>query len=270
MHWRGRCGSTAPPISTFACSPASRRLPPHRARAPRWSRPSRHWPPRPPTWCRRCSTSGPRPRRPGPCSARCSTSPSPTSCAGSSSTPPRPRRYRPNWNEDAASSVAHLRMAARPDQPNPALDALVAELSAASPEFRQLWAGHEVQLCTSGLKVLVHPDLGVFTTAFDSFRSSDGTATLVLLRPAGDDRSRTVFDMLTTVELEFAWAEPDSGLRLSRRDAIQSPRDGEGASPGVERLSCGHRPYAACTSGTARRARVRRSCRKSGFCSVPV
>ena len=78
--------------------------------------------------------------------------------------------------------------------------------------------------------MLAHSDLGVFTTAFDSFRSSDGTATLVLLRPAGDDRSRTVFDMLTTVELDFAWAEPDSSLPLSRRAAIQSPRDGEGAS----------------------------------------
>jgi transcriptional regulator with XRE-family HTH domain len=117
---------------------------------------------------------------------------------------PESRRYHPNWATDAANSVAFLRVAARPDRPDPELDALVAELQDASADFRRWWEDHEVRPCASGLKTFDHPVVGRFTVAYDSFPSADEPASLVVYRAAGDDRSRTAFDLLTTVTLDFA------------------------------------------------------------------
>jgi len=118
-----------------------------------------------------------------------------------------PERH-PRWADDAASAVAVLRMADRPDSQDERFDALVAELSAGSAEFRRLWAGHEVRPCMSGFKVLRHPEVGEFSLAYDSFASLDQAATLILLRPAGDERSQTAYELLTTVALDFSAAEP--------------------------------------------------------------
>jgi len=46
--------------------------------------------------------------------------------------------------------------------------------------------------------------VGPFTAAYESFPSFDQAVILVLYRPAGDERSRTAFELLTTVELDFA------------------------------------------------------------------
>ena len=117
---------------------------------------------------------------------------------------PASRDYHPDWATDSANNVAFLRSKVRPGSPDPELDALVEELAAASPEFRRSWDDHEVKPCASGLKRFAHPVVGTFTAAYDSFPSADQPATLVLYRPAGDERSRTAFALLTTVELDFA------------------------------------------------------------------
>lgn len=117
---------------------------------------------------------------------------------------PESRRYHPDWATDAANCVAFLRTAARPDRPDPELGALIAELQATSADFRRWWDDHEVRPCAAGLKTFDHPVVGRFTAAYDSFPSADQPATLVLYRAAGDDRSRTAFELLTTVELDFA------------------------------------------------------------------
>jgi len=117
---------------------------------------------------------------------------------------PASRRYHPDWESDAAFCAAFLRASVRPDRPDPELDDLVAELHAASADFRRCWDDHDVRPCASGLKTFDHPVVGRFTVAFDAFPSDDQPATLVLYRAAGDERSRTAFDLLTTVELDFA------------------------------------------------------------------
>ena len=114
---------------------------------------------------------------------------------------PRSRRYHPEWAADAANCAANLRLAVAPDRPDPELDALVAELRATSAEFQRFWDDHEVRPCASGVKHYHHPEVGRFSVAYDSFPSADQDATLVLYRAHGDDRSRTAFDLLTTVEL---------------------------------------------------------------------
>jgi hypothetical protein len=48
--------------------------------------------------------------------------------------------------------------------------------------------------------------VGRLSAAYDSFPSGDEAATLVLYRATGDERSRTAFELLTTVDLE-TWAD---------------------------------------------------------------
>jgi transcriptional regulator with XRE-family HTH domain len=119
---------------------------------------------------------------------------------------PRSRRYHVNWATDAAFCVAFLRTAVHPDRPDPGLDALVAELQEASADFRRWWDDHEVRPCASGVKVFDHPAVGRLSAAYESFPAADEGATLVLYRATGDERSRTAFELLTTVDLE-PWAD---------------------------------------------------------------
>ncbi|MFC7386905.1 helix-turn-helix transcriptional regulator [Sphaerisporangium rhizosphaerae] len=75
-------------------------------------------------------------------------------------TDPRAKELFVDWADIASDSVAHLRAAAghRPDDPE--LNALVAELHEASPEFRRLWPTRELRRKVSGRKELNHPTAG--------------------------------------------------------------------------------------------------------------
>jgi transcriptional regulator with XRE-family HTH domain len=70
-----------------------------------------------------------------------------------------------NWHDEAAQLVANLRRAADEAPEDPAFEALVQRLSV-YPEFRKLWARHEVKRRGATRKELHHPVLGtlVFTT----------------------------------------------------------------------------------------------------------
>ncbi|MEO7732721.1 MAG: hypothetical protein ABIY55_17255, partial [Kofleriaceae bacterium] len=70
-----------------------------------------------------------------------------------------------NWAEEAAQLVASLRRAADEAPEDPVFEALVERLRA-FPEFRRLWARHEVKRRGATRKELRHPRLGtlVFTT----------------------------------------------------------------------------------------------------------
>ncbi|MFG1808497.1 helix-turn-helix transcriptional regulator [Streptomyces sp. NPDC049040] len=75
-------------------------------------------------------------------------------------TDPAARSLFADWPEIAADSVAHLRAETghRPD--DPALAALVAELTAASPDFRRLWTARALRHKADGRKHLNHPEAG--------------------------------------------------------------------------------------------------------------
>ncbi|MEU4230540.1 helix-turn-helix transcriptional regulator [Nonomuraea sp. NPDC026600] len=64
----------------------------------------------------------------------------------------------------ARGSVADLRAAAGRFPDDPAIQALVAEMLALSPEFAELWARHEVQIRREHLKHVFHPSVGVIET----------------------------------------------------------------------------------------------------------
>ncbi|CAN5307454.1 helix-turn-helix transcriptional regulator [soil metagenome] len=69
------------------------------------------------------------------------------------------KEMSPDWEELAAGAVAALRMTARPDDPR--LIEIVGELSVSDPDFRRLWARHDVHPSSSGTSLTHVPGFGV-------------------------------------------------------------------------------------------------------------
>lgn len=80
-------------------------------------------------------------------------------------------RYRglhPHRTEEAALSVASLRVIAGRHPDDRLLAELVGQLAVRSPEFAALWSRHPVRTCTSGVKHLHHPLVGPLTLTFEN------------------------------------------------------------------------------------------------------
>jgi transcriptional regulator with XRE-family HTH domain len=90
------------------------------------------------------------------------------------------RRVFVQWADEAAQLVANLRRAADEAPEDPALDALVERLSA-YPEFKRLWARHEVKRRGATQKVFRHPRLG--TLAFTTLAFAAEALRLVIFLP---------------------------------------------------------------------------------------
>jgi transcriptional regulator with XRE-family HTH domain len=74
------------------------------------------------------------------------------------------------WEGKAADIVSYLRMDAGCHPDDPALSALVGELSVKSAEFRRLWATHDVKDKGHGVKRLRHPLVGELTLSYETFK----------------------------------------------------------------------------------------------------
>ncbi|MCA2200254.1 helix-turn-helix domain-containing protein [Streptomyces griseoincarnatus] len=83
---------------------------------------------------------------------------------------PAQRELFVEWEQKACDMVAYLRMDAGRHPDDPALSALVGELSVKSEEFRTLWARHDVKEKSHGVKRLRHPLVGELTLLWESFR----------------------------------------------------------------------------------------------------
>jgi transcriptional regulator with XRE-family HTH domain len=75
-------------------------------------------------------------------------------------TDPEARERFLDWDEVAADSVAHLRAATGHCPDDAGLVRLVAEMGAASAEFREFWVARELRHKVSGRKNLFHPEVG--------------------------------------------------------------------------------------------------------------
>lgn len=90
----------------------------------------------------------------------------------------------PNWLKTTEVAVAHLRAQASLHPTDPRLLALVAELSAHSSRFRELWARHDVRNVRGGPVVIRHPHVGHLTFRAEKFfHSGDAGAQLLTLQP---------------------------------------------------------------------------------------
>lgn len=81
---------------------------------------------------------------------------------------PGSSRFFVDWEEGAKATVAVLRAEAGREPHDRALRELVGELSTLSPEFRTMWASHDVRIHHEGVKRLDHPEVGRLELTFRS------------------------------------------------------------------------------------------------------
>ncbi|AHH21015.1 putative DNA-binding protein [Nocardia nova SH22a] len=74
-----------------------------------------------------------------------------------------------DWDAACGATAALLRAEAGREPHDRALRELVGELSTLSPEFRRLWAAHDVLIRHDGIKRLQHPDVGHLELTFQDF-----------------------------------------------------------------------------------------------------
>ncbi len=70
------------------------------------------------------------------------------------------RELHRNWEEQARTHVAYLRLVSGRHPDDARLAELIGELAIGSPEFAALWARGQVEDCTAGTKRLHHPTIG--------------------------------------------------------------------------------------------------------------
>ena len=81
---------------------------------------------------------------------------------------PGARDFFVDWYAAGNASAALLRAEVGREPRDRALRELVSELSTVSPEFRDLWAAHDVLTRHDGIKRLRHPDVGDLELTFQS------------------------------------------------------------------------------------------------------
>ena len=84
---------------------------------------------------------------------------------------PRSQDFFVDWPLSRRTGAAILRFEVGRDPSNSKLAMLVAELSAASPLFKEDWARNDVHEHRTGVKSFRHPDVGVLEVAFDVFET---------------------------------------------------------------------------------------------------
>ena len=94
------------------------------------------------------------------------------------------------WRSVAEDMVGYLRFSAGRHPNDTAVTAVVRELTAASDEFRTLWAQHAVRDKTHGRRLINHPAVGMLDLAYEFLRLSDDD-TQVLVTYTADAGSPT-------------------------------------------------------------------------------
>lgn len=113
-----------------------------------------------------------------------------------------------DWHRAAAALVAGFRRSIGNRVTDPQIIGLVGELSLASPEFRSLWARHDVGPRTGAVLTLRHPEVGAITLDREKLAvtGTDG-AVLVIYHPHPDSDSAEQLAFLASFALPVS---PDS------------------------------------------------------------
>jgi len=96
---------------------------------------------------------------------------------------PAMRAVLVNWADEAGHLVANLRLAADQAPDDPLFEAVLAKLSA-FPEFRRLWARHDVRRRAVSHKQLAHPTLGTLRFTTQAFTTPLGLRMVVYVPDA--------------------------------------------------------------------------------------
>ncbi|MBD3779066.1 MAG: helix-turn-helix domain-containing protein [Micrococcales bacterium] len=122
---------------------------------------------------------------------------------------PAARERLVDWDAQARTVVENLRLEAGRDPDDPATQALVGALAAASPEFARWWEEHRVHQRTFGDKRFRHPVAGDLTLQYETLTTpGDPDQVLFLFTAEPGSPSRQALDLLTSWTLDGARHRP--------------------------------------------------------------
>lgn len=104
-----------------------------------------------------------------------------------------------DWPAHSRSLTADLRATAGRRGADADVQALVADLIAASPEFAALWAEHAVSVRRSADKRIIHPEVGLLDLLCERLTSDVDGSTLVVLHPRPGTDCRDKLDLLSVI-----------------------------------------------------------------------
>ena len=114
-------------------------------------------------------------------------------------THPAARTVFLEWPAAAAATVHALRLNADRFPSDRGISELVAELSGASAEFRELWADRGVDGLRSPYTVFVHPDVGRVELTYQTFGLSDAPGQRLLVGTAESIAGQDALDQLAAL-----------------------------------------------------------------------
>jgi transcriptional regulator with XRE-family HTH domain len=113
-----------------------------------------------------------------------------------------------DWRAKASDVAAYLRLDAGRHPEDPHTTALLDELAAASPEFREAWAEHRLQDKTHGRYVYLHPVVGTLDLGFETLRLPDDPDQALIAHTVEEGSPSE-----TALRLLSVWARESSSAR---------------------------------------------------------
>jgi transcriptional regulator with XRE-family HTH domain len=101
--------------------------------------------------------------------------------------------YDQCWAETATEMIGKLRLETGRHPAHPRARELVAQLSAASELFRQVWPQHEVSSCVPGVKTLQHRRAGTLRMRTDAVTAHSSPGQVFYLMLPADDAFETAY-----------------------------------------------------------------------------
>ncbi|MFD7506767.1 helix-turn-helix transcriptional regulator [Streptomyces sp. NPDC059850] len=119
---------------------------------------------------------------------------------------PHARELYTHWAAVAADTAAMLRLDAGRHPDDPALSALVGDLSLHSQEFRRYWSDNKVHRRTTGTKEYHHPLVGDLTISYQALTPGDDPDQIVFIYRAEQGSPSE-----TSLRLLASWNAPGPG-----------------------------------------------------------
>jgi hypothetical protein len=149
---------------------------------------------------------------------------------------PHATEFFRDWDKVADDVVALLRAEAGREPYDRALSDLIGELSTRSDEFRVRWAAHNVQIHTTGVKLIHHPVVGNLELAFESFAlATDPSQSLLTYTAEPESPSQEALNMLVSEVRSSGRAEdvrrrPHMAQEASPQAALLADMTNDGAN----------------------------------------
>ncbi|GAA0537759.1 helix-turn-helix transcriptional regulator [Paractinoplanes ferrugineus] len=118
-----------------------------------------------------------------------------------------------DWAAKARAVVGTLRLAAGQHPGDPALAALVGELTVGSPEFAEMWAAHRVKTGGDATYEMRHPLVGLLTVTQQALRTEQGRTVVIATTGAGSP-SREAMSLLAHSTAFAAGSRPAQPSRV--------------------------------------------------------